>query len=110
MKNNQLHLIRAAGATLFMVLASVADVMALERWLVPDTSQCAADTTVNPCHTTLSDAVTSASAGDSIRILPGTYPANVTLTKTSPYSAMKPQKRFSPETGATQSPWMASPR
>lgn len=81
MKNNQLHLIRAAGATLFMVLASVADVMALERWLVPDTSQCAADTTVNPCHTTLSDAVTSASAGDSIRILPGTYPANVTLTK-----------------------------
>jgi hypothetical protein len=68
------------SVTLFIVLASVVDAMALERWLVPDDSQCADDTTLNPCHTTLSDAVTDALAGDSIRILPGTYTANVTLT------------------------------
>lgn len=66
------------------MLASAAEVTAVERWLVPDTSQCAADTTTHPCHLTLADAVTQASAGDSIKILPSTnlYAANnVTLTK-----------------------------
>jgi hypothetical protein len=55
--------------------------MALERWLVPDVSQCASDTTINPCYTTLQNAVAQAVANDSIRILPGTYPANVTLNQ-----------------------------
>ncbi len=56
--------------------------MALERWLVSDTtSQCSTDTVNHPCYGTLQDAVTQAVAGDSIRILPGTYPANVTITK-----------------------------
>jgi hypothetical protein len=81
MWHKRLHHIQTAGAILFVLLSSASEVTALERWLVPDTSQCAANTTINPCHLTLQDAVTQASAGDSIRILPGTYPANVTLTK-----------------------------
>jgi hypothetical protein len=68
---------------LFVMLASVTEVAASnERWLVPDSSQCPADLVTNPCHLTLQDAVTQASDGDSIRILPGTYSTNnVTLTK-----------------------------
>lgn len=69
-----------ASAISFVLLSIPGTAMALERWLVPDVSQCAANTTVNPCHLTLQDAVTQATANDSIRILPGTYPANVTLT------------------------------
>jgi len=70
-----------ALAFVFLQVSIPGTAMALERWLVPDASQCAPDTVTNPCHLTLEDAVTQASAGDSLRILPGTYLANVTINK-----------------------------
>jgi len=73
-----------AGVVLFIVAISSTEVMAVERWLVPNTSQCATDQNVNPCHTTLADAVTAANAtGDTIKILASdtSYAADVTLTK-----------------------------
>lgn len=82
MKQRRLLRIQTIWTILFALTVSASDVMALERWLVPNTSQCAADTTLNPCHLTLDDAVTQADGGDSIKILPGTYPANVTLSPT----------------------------
>jgi hypothetical protein len=84
MKPNRLHHLLILGTVLFIVLASPSKVISLERWLVPDSSQCAPDLALNPCHLTLADAVTQAAAGstsDTIRIFPGTYPANVSITK-----------------------------
>ena len=78
MKQRRLLRIQTIGTILFALTVFASDVMALERWLVPDTSQCAADTTLNPCHLTLDDAVTQAAAGstsDTIKIFAGTYAA-----------------------------------
>jgi hypothetical protein len=80
MKQRRFFRVQTIGTILFALSLSASDVMALERWLVPDTSQCADDTTINPCHLSLDDAVTQAAGGDSIKILPGTYPANVILS------------------------------
>jgi len=81
MSQERLHLVQTVGAILFVVLMSAQEVEALERWLVPNNSQCAANQTINPCHLTLQDAATQAAAGDSIRVLPGTYGVvNVTIT------------------------------
>ena len=83
MSQRQLLHILGFGIILFVIVVSASEVSALERWLVPDASQCAANITINPCHLTLQDAVAQALDGDTLRILPGDYPANtnVILTK-----------------------------
>ncbi len=83
MRLRRLQFTLSAAAIMLAVLMTTSEALGLERWLVPDTSQCAADTTLNPCYTRLQDAVASATAGDTIRILPSSaaYPANVTITQ-----------------------------
>ena len=85
LRKKRFPLIQIAGVVLFILSLSSTEVMAVERWLVSDTSQCAdVDQTVNPCYTNLADAVTAANAtGDTIKILASdtSYAADVTLTK-----------------------------
>lgn len=84
MRQRRFHFVRTVGTILVVLLVAAQEVAAFERWLVPDTSQCASNLTVNPCHLSLQDAVAQALSGDSIRILPSStpYPANVTITNT----------------------------
>ena len=83
MRQRRFHFVRTVGTILVVLLVAAQEVAALERWLVPNTSQCASDTSINPCHLSLQDALTQAAAGDSIKILPSSTPylANVTITK-----------------------------
>lgn len=76
----RLRFVQTIGTILLVLSGAAQEVAALERWLVPNSSQCASNITTNPCHLTLQDAVTKASPGDSIKILAGAYPANVTIT------------------------------
>ena len=82
MSQRRFYILQTVVTILAVFSVFAQEVAALERWLVPDTSQCASNITTNPCHLTLQDAVTNATAGDSIKILPSNtpYPANVTIT------------------------------
>jgi hypothetical protein len=70
-----------ALAFVFLQLSIPGTTIALERWLATNSSQCSSDLVTHPCYFTLLDAVTQSLDGDSIRIRPGSYPANVTLNK-----------------------------
>jgi hypothetical protein len=55
--------------------------MALTYVVVQNTTQCPSDTVNFPCDTNLSDAISRAVAGDSIKIKPGTYPGPFTINQ-----------------------------
>ncbi len=64
-----------------VTLLTPAPVMAMIRVVAQSSAQCPSDTVATPCYTSVSDAITSASAGDSIEILPGIYIGNFILNK-----------------------------
>lgn len=85
-------------ALLCLLLLSFASTTAsaLTRVVVTSTSQCPADTVINPCYTSVADAVAAAAAnGDSIEIRPGTYPvSDVVLNKSVSLYGLEAAKTF----------------
>lgn len=93
---------RTASTLLFVLAAFVSNAGATERWLVPDTSQCAADLNVNPCYTTLQDAVMNSNSDDIIKIFPGTYVASsVSINKNINIQGIETARTFITANGGT---------
>ncbi len=86
--NRFFHLLAAAIFIMLILFATFApqELRATERVVVMNTSECPTGTTPPPCYTSISTAIAAAqaaNAGDSIKIMPGTYPANVTISRTN---------------------------
>ncbi len=78
--------------------------MAINRIVVSNTSLCSGVTSPDVCYTSVQTAVTDAQAAatsDAIEIRPGTYSANVTLTKNIPIQGVETARTFLTGGGGT---------